>query len=213
MRPNIIKIICHDVGKHLGCYGIKSLNTSAIDSLAEQGIVFNNAFATAPICSPSRAAIATGKYPHNTGVMGLAHVHYGWNLKKNIHHISRYLSNHGYITALFGLQHITYEEETLGFGKIFPERSADNVINNLKGYLNNTFSEKPFYIEINFFEPHRPFDFGGVKPFKSKGVFIPSYIPTNTQSKKEFASMQGAIQKVDNSILKIINILKNLFKS
>ena len=115
----------------------------------------------------------------------------------------------GYITALFGLQHITYEEETLGFGKIFPERSADNVINNLKGYLNNTFSEKPFYIEINFFEPHRPFDFGGVKPFKSKGVFIPSYIPTNTQSKKEFASMQGAIQKVDNSILKIINILKN----
>ena len=60
MRPNIIQITCQDVGKHLGCYGIKSLNTYAIDSLAEQGILFHNAFATSPSCSPSSAALATG---------------------------------------------------------------------------------------------------------------------------------------------------------
>ena len=68
-RPNIIKIICHDIGKHLGCYGIKSVNTKSIDSLAKDGILFNNAFATSQGCSPSRAAIATGRYPHNTGVL------------------------------------------------------------------------------------------------------------------------------------------------
>ena len=71
MPPNIINIICHDIGKHLGCYGIKSLNTSSIDNLAKQGALFTNAFATSPGCSPSRSSLATGRYPHNTGVLGL----------------------------------------------------------------------------------------------------------------------------------------------
>ena len=84
IHPNIIKIICHDIGKHLGCYGVKSVSTSTIDSLAKEGILFNNSFATSPGCSPSRAAIATGRYPHNTGVLGLAHAHFGWQLDKNI---------------------------------------------------------------------------------------------------------------------------------
>ena len=44
--------------------------------------------------------------------------------------------------------------------------------------------KKPFYAEVNFFEPHRPFDYGGVKPFRSKGVFIPKYIPNNSNIKK-----------------------------
>ena len=87
--------------------------------------------------------------------MGLSHTHFGWDLKKNIHHISKYLSDHGYITALFRFQHITYQEETLGFKIIFPERPADQVIHNLKDFLNNSFIEKHFYIERNFIEPHR----------------------------------------------------------
>ena len=215
MRPNVIKIICHDIGKHLGCYGVKSVSTLAIDNLAKQGALFTNAFATSPGCSPSRSALATGRYPHNTGVLGLAHGHFGWKLNKKIHHISKYFSNHDYTTSLFGLQHITYQEESLGFGKIFPERSADDVVKNLKNNLGNKFLKKPFYAEINFFEPHRPFDFGGVKPFTSKGIFVPQYIPTNTHSRKEFAAMQGAIKKMDESILEIIKILKkkNLYQN
>ncbi len=208
IRPNIIKIICHDIGKHLGCYGVKSVSTSAIDSLAKEGLLFNNAFSTSPGCSPSRAAIASGRYPHNTGVLGLAHSHFGWQLDKTIPHIAKYLTKNGYMTMLFGLQHITYQEKSLGFNNIFPERSADQVIKNIRKKINEKLSNKPFYAEINFFEPHRPFDFGGVKPFKSKGVFIPKYIPTNQHSKIEFAAMQGAIKKMDESILQLLNLLK-----
>ena len=215
IHPNIIKIICHDIGKHLGCYGVKSVSTSTIDSLAKEGILFNNAFATSPGCSPSRAAIATGRYPHNTGVLGLAHAHFGWQLDKNIPHIAKYLSKNGYKTMLFGLQHVTYQVKSLGFNSIFPERPADEVLKNIRKKINEKLSNKPFYAEINFFEPHRPFNFGGVKSFKSKGVFIPKYIPTNTHSKIEFAAMQGAIKKMDESILQIIKILKkkNLYEN
>ncbi|MDC1060455.1 sulfatase-like hydrolase/transferase, partial [Alphaproteobacteria bacterium] len=131
-RPNIVKIICHDVGKHLGCYGVKTVNTNSIDSLAKKGILFNNAFATSPGCSPSRAAISTGRYPHNTGVLGLAHAHFGWSLDKKIKHIAKYFSSNDYNSILFGLQHVTYHEEALGFNKIFPERPADHVIKNIE---------------------------------------------------------------------------------
>ncbi len=215
IHPNIIKIICHDIGKHLGCYGVKSVSTSTIDSLAKEGILFNNSFATSPGCSPSRAAIATGRYPHNTGVLGLAHAHFGWQLDKNIPHIAKYLSKNGYKTMLFGLQHVTYQVKSLGFNSIFPERPADEVLKNIRKKINEELSNKPFYAEINFFEPHRPFNFGGVKSFKSKGVYIPKYIPTNAHSKIEFAAMQGAIKKMDESILQIIKILKkkNLYEN
>ena len=112
----------------------------------------------------------------------------------------------GYNSILFGLQHVTYNEKTLGFKKFLP---ADAVVKkNIRENIDSNLFKKPFYAEINFFEPHRPFDFGGVKPFKSKGISVPKYIPNNHDIKKEFASMQGAIKKMDDSVAKIINILK-----
>ena len=214
-HPNIIKIVCHDIGRHLGCYGVKSINSNAIDKLAKNGILFKNSFATSPGCSPSRAAIATGMYPHNTGVLGLAHAHFGWRLDKKINHIAKYFSKNGYTSILFGLQHVTYHEQTLGFNKIFPERPADEVLKNITKIIDNKIFKKPFYAEVNFFEPHRPFDYGGVKPDKSKGVYIPKYIPKNIYSRREFAEMQGAIKKMDDTVFKIINLLKkkNLYEN
>jgi len=214
-HPNIIKIICHDIGKHLGCYGVKSVSTKAIDALAKNGILFENSYATSPGCSPSRAAIATGMYPHNNGVLGLAHAHFGWSLDKKVNHIAKHFFKNNYSSILFGLQHVTYNEKTLGFKKIFPERPADAVVKNIKENIDSNLFKKPFYAEINFFEPHRPFDFGGVKPFKSKGISVPKYIPNNHDTRKEFASMQGAIKKMDDSVAKIINILKrkNLYEN
>ena len=213
--PNIIKIICHDIGKHLGCYGVKSVSTKAIDALAKNGILFENSYATSPGCSPSRAAIATGMYPHNNGVLGLAHAHFGWSLDKKVNHIAKHFFKNNYSSILFGLQHVTYNEKTLGFKKIFPERPADAVVKNIKENIDSNLFKKPFYAEINFFEPHRPFDFGGVKPFKSKGISVPKYIPNNHDTRKEFASMQGAIKKMDDSVAKIIKILKrkNLYEN
>ena len=214
-HPNIIKIICHDIGKHLGCYGVKSVSTKAIDALAKNGILFENSYATSPGCSPSRAAIATGMYPHNNGVLGLAHAHFGWSLDKKVNHIAKHFFKNNYSSILFGLQHVTYNEKTLGFKKIFPERPADAVVKNIRENIDSNLFKKPFYAEINFFEPHRPFDFGGVKPFKSKGISVPKYIPNNHDTRKEFASMQGAIKKMDDSVGKIINILKrtNLYEN
>jgi arylsulfatase A-like enzyme len=63
-RPNIVLILADDLGIHdLGCYGRKDQPTPNLDRLAKQGMRFTSAYSAASICSPTRAAIMTGKSP------------------------------------------------------------------------------------------------------------------------------------------------------
>jgi hypothetical protein len=72
-NANVLMITCHDIGRHLGCYGVSTVNTDNLDRLAQKGIRFQNYFATDCVCSPSRGAILTGRYPQANGLMGLTH--------------------------------------------------------------------------------------------------------------------------------------------
>jgi arylsulfatase A-like enzyme len=207
MQPNILQIICHDLGRHLGCYGVASVHTPTLDRLAGEGVRCAGGFCTSPGCSPSRATLATGRYPHANGVMGLAHAHFGWQLAPGERHIARLLGDAGYHTALFGLQHVTYQIETLGFHEIHGERPADGVTTNLERFFAARPTGKPLYVEVNFFEPHRPYDFGGVAPDTEHGVHVPAYLPENDATRGELAGLQGAIRKVDGCVSRILTAL------
>lgn len=68
-RPNVVMIVVDDLGwSDLGCYGGTFYETPHIDRLAKQGVRFTDAYATCPVCSPSRASLMTGKYPPRLGV-------------------------------------------------------------------------------------------------------------------------------------------------
>lgn len=66
-KPNILWISLEDTSPRFGCYGDSLARTPHIDKLAEQGMLYRNAFATAGVCSPSRSAIITGMYPTSIG--------------------------------------------------------------------------------------------------------------------------------------------------
>lgn len=67
--PNIVLITVDDLGwTDLGCYGSTYYETPHIDQMASEGILFTNAYAAAAVCSPTRSAIQTGKYPARTGI-------------------------------------------------------------------------------------------------------------------------------------------------
>ncbi|QGY46946.1 sulfatase-like hydrolase/transferase [Maribellus comscasis] len=61
-NPNVLWIVIEDASCHISCYGGKAIQTPNIDALAAEGVRFENAFVTAPVCSPSRSALVTGMY-------------------------------------------------------------------------------------------------------------------------------------------------------
>ena len=68
-RPNIVFVLMDDLRwDELGCTGHPFVKTPHIDRIAREGALFRNAFATTPLCSPSRASILTGLYPHAHGI-------------------------------------------------------------------------------------------------------------------------------------------------
>jgi arylsulfatase A-like enzyme len=66
-KPNILWLIAEDMSPHFGCYGEKTIQTPNVDKLAADGVLFENAFVTSPICSPSRSALITGMYQTSIG--------------------------------------------------------------------------------------------------------------------------------------------------
>ena len=68
-KPNILFIMVDDLGKEwVSCYGSDDVQTPHIDALAKNGMLFTNAYAASPLCSPTRASIMTGKYPARLGI-------------------------------------------------------------------------------------------------------------------------------------------------
>lgn len=66
-RLNILLLVAEDTGRHHGCYGDPCAHTPHIDRLAAQGCRYTHAFATAPVCAPSRSSLVTGMYPFSLG--------------------------------------------------------------------------------------------------------------------------------------------------
>jgi N-sulfoglucosamine sulfohydrolase len=103
-RPNILWIVAENIGPDLGCYGHPLVHTPHLDRLAAQGMRYELAFATAPICSPSRSAFMTGMYQTTIG----AHNHRGhrspglddhFRLPTGVRPLPHRLRDAGYFTA------------------------------------------------------------------------------------------------------------------
>lgn len=95
-RPNIVWIVCEDLSPILGCYGDKVAKTPNIDRLAETGILFRHAYASAPICAPARSCLITGVYPTS---MGTPHLRQEQTIPEWMKPFPRYLSENGYFTT------------------------------------------------------------------------------------------------------------------
>lgn len=104
-RPNILYLHSHDTGRCVQPYGY-AVATPHLQRFAEQGVLFRQAHAAAPTCSPSRAALLTGEYPHVCGMHGLASPPWNYRLKEPGHLLPAVLRTHGYATAVGGVHHI-----------------------------------------------------------------------------------------------------------
>jgi N-sulfoglucosamine sulfohydrolase len=218
-RPNVVLLHCHDLGRHLGCYG-RGVDTPRIDALAEEGACFENHFTTAPQCSPSRASLFTGRHPHVNGLMGLAHG--GWELHEDERVIPQYLSEAGYETHLFGLQHLTEYPDRLGYddthseGVLTPNVSpaihevdrAREVSERFAEVLSEGGLSEPFFASVGFFECHRIEDDDGTfvfaddryEPDDPETVQPLPYLPNTAPVRRDVAEMHGMIHHIDDGV-------------
>jgi choline-sulfatase len=185
-RPNIIFLCTDDQARWaVGAYGNREIKTPNIDRLAARGAIFRNAFTITPVCSPSRAALMTSRYPSELGIndwidpnkepdAGLAPAAVTW---------PELLRGFGYATMLAGKWHLGTRDEfhptRQGFDRFFgfrdgsnqpidPRLEVDGQVRQFKGSLPDLLIDEglrfidhhrqgPFLLSIHFRAPHTPY--------------------------------------------------------
>lgn len=213
-RPNVLIIHAHDLGRHSEVYGYGT-RTPALRRFAEGATVFNDAWSTAPTCSPSRAALLTGRYPHEVGMLGLAHL--GFSLERRDLHLSRRLKDEGYRTCLCGVQHEVPDHSMLDYDSVIgadpeaPYRPDFDPVSwdrengaAVRAFLSETAADAPpWFLFWGLFEPHRPF--GEVPAAAQRSV--PAGLPDAPAIRGEYAAFDAAVERVDTIIGSVLDAL------
>lgn len=221
-KPNIVFILADDMGYgDLGCYGAKDINTPNIDFLANQGLKFTDFYSASPVCSPSRAALLTGRYPIRQGINGVFFPDSFTGIDSTEVTLPELLKSQGYKTGIVGKWHLGhhYEHRPLqhGFDSYFgiPYSNdmtsvvymRDNKIVETKvdqKYITKRYTEealkfldqnksKPFFLYVPHSMPH-----------------MPIYASENFVGASKRGLYGDVIQELDWSVGQILRKLKEL---
>ena len=203
--PNILYLHSHDTGRYVQPYG-HAVPTPNIQALAEQSVLFRQAFCAAPTCSPSRAALLTGQAPHSSGMLGLAHR--GFRLNDYRQHLVHTLRGAGYETTLIGMQHEAREPGMLGYDRIVPLASASvqNVAPAAAQFLRAS-PAQPFFLAVGFEETHREYP-QPEPPFDGRYNRPPLPLPDHPAVRRDFAAYQTSARHLDEGVGQVLEALE-----
>jgi arylsulfatase A-like enzyme len=204
LPPNILYIHSHDTGRHVQPYGVQ-VPTPNIQMLADQGVLFREAFCAAPTCSGSRASLLTGLYCHNNGMLGLAHR--GWRLNDYDQHWIHPLREVGYHSILIGEQHISIDPGVIGYDEIVPVDSshAYDVAPLTIEALREAPAE-PWFMSVGFFETHRSFS----APTSVRDTLYshpPPNLPDVVATRRDIAAFKASARSLDQGVGAVLHAL------
>ncbi len=229
MSPiNIVYLHSHDTGRYTQPYGF-AVSTPHIQRFAEEGVLFRQAFCAAPTCSPSRAALLTGQYPHQNGMVALAHK--GGRLNEPGRHLANFLQNQGYVTALSGIQHVTGDKDpadlhALGYQRLLTKERWLDWATEFESqnqwyaqaaaeYIVAADSSKPFFLDCGFSLTHR---MGAREQWHTtrnppegdpRYVRVPAPLPDTPETRRDFADFSAAASKLDDCIGTVLAALRS----
>ncbi len=207
MKPNVVYLHSHDTGRYVQPYGYP-VPTPNIQHLADQGVLFRQAFCAAPVCSGSRAALLTGQCTHATGMLGLAHR--GYRLRHPERHMVNVLRQAGYWSGLVGEQHVSEDPRDLAYDLV-ADLSTTRV-NEVAPAATKLIAERareqtPFFLSVGFFETHREF----FEPSSIRDVLYsrpPENVPDNPQTRRDMASFRASARSLDQGVGTVLNALE-----
>jgi arylsulfatase A-like enzyme len=150
-RPNVIVISFDDLGWNgLGCYGNDFHETPNIDRLAGDGMRFTQAYAAAPVCSPTRAAMMTGLFPARTGITNYLDEESVPGMRflaPRFRSVPKYVADRGYRSALIGKWHLTED-----YSGPYRKRLGNPYVH---GFDDVLLSEEKYIDQGDMFYPYR----------------------------------------------------------
>jgi arylsulfatase A-like enzyme len=205
--PNILYIHSHDTGRFVQPYGFQ-VPTPNLQLLADQGVLFREAFCAAPTCSGSRASLLTGLYCHNNGMLGLAHR--GWALNDYNQHWVHALRKAGYRSTLIGEQHISVDPGVIGYDELLEVGStrAEDVAPLTIETLRTAPSE-PWFMSVGFFETHRSF-FAPTSVRDTLYSLPPANLPDVIATRRDVAAFKTSARALDQGIGAVLHALHDL---
>lgn len=203
-QPNILYIHSHDTGRWVQPYGFQ-VPTPNIQMLADQGVLFREAFCAAPTCSGSRASLLTGLYCHNNGMFGLAHR--GWKLNDYSQHWVHTLREVGYRSILIGEQHVSLDPGVIGYDEVVPvgQNNASFVAPLTIQTLREAPAE-PWFMSVGFFETHREF----AAPTSVRDTLYsqpPPNLPDTRVTRRDMAEFKASARSLDQGIGAVLHAL------
>ncbi len=214
-KPNIIFMHSHNTGRYIQPYGF-AIPAPNLQHLADSGVIFRKAFASAPTCSPSRASFLTGMMPHSCGMLGLAHR--GFKLPNYSIHLAHVLKAAGYITALSGVEHTAPDLSDVGYDRILsfqklesasPQNPGDPAQTAAK-YLSSS-PDQPFFLSVGLRETHRPFPKADPEHHPEEDPRFcqpPQPLPDAPETRADMADFKASVRVMDRKYGLILDALE-----
>lgn len=205
-RPNILWLVAEDISPGLGCYGDPLAHTPNIDGLAEQGVVFERAYASAPICAPSRSCLVSGLYATS---MGTQHLRCEIPFSDRLQTLPEHLREAGYFTSNRNKTDYNFD----------PEGRWEHWSSSIAPWRQRT-DDRPFFSFINVGPSHE----GSVnryeryqqsiEPLQAEElqnpaeVNVPPYYPDNEASREVWARYYNVMRVMDANVGKVLDSLE-----
>lgn len=219
-KPNIVVILADDLGYgDIGTFGATDIRTPAIDGLAAKGAKLTSFYSSSPVCSPTRAALITGRYPRRLGIDHVFFPESFTGIPADEVTIGEALKGNGYTTAIFGKWHLGHHRQFLPLQNGFDEYYGIPYSNDMQGvaylrgndvdslkvnqkYITKTYTneavrfieknkDKPFFLYITHNMPH-----------------VPLYASPQFEGKSKRGLYGDVIEEIDWSVGEVVKALK-----
>ncbi len=202
-RPNVVLAIADDWSfPHAGIYGDATVSTPNFDRIAREGTRFTHAFAAAPSCTPSRAALLTGQAVHRLEEGGNLH---GFLPNSSVV-FPDLLEDAGYVVG--------YTGKGWGPGRFEPGGRARNpagpVFKSFDEFMQRRAQGRPFYFWFGSNDPHRPYDAGtsALSGLKPEQLHVPRFLPDTATVRRDLLDYYFEVQQFDRDLGHIVETLE-----
>lgn len=211
-RPNIFIAISDDVSfPHASAYGCEMVQTPAFDSIAENGVLFQNAYCSAPGCSPSRAALLTGRH---IWMIEEAGTHASFFQKKYVT-FPEALQNAGYFVGSTGKAWGPGNYKQGGrtdnpAGKPFSGGKKGNHVAGFESFLKQRPDDSPFCFWFGGHDAHRPYKKGSGKEvgLDASTVNVPGFLPDHPEIRDDLLDYAFEVNRFDSDVNSMLKILE-----